>query len=391
MKNTEYDVLVIGAGPGGSVLARNVARLGYSVLLIEKRPVIGAPVRCGEATTGLADLNKHYGPIHEDCIETVINGMYMVGPGGMTIRATMPEIGVMLDRLKFDPWLAKLAADAGAEVVVNARAKDIGPVQNGMRAVPVVIDGAEVLVRARMVVGADGIEALSGRWVGIDTRQLPPKTCSAIELKVEGILTDPDYLTFWQGHDFINDGYIWSFPKVKSNTTNFGAGFLTPKLGSENIYEVTKKWLAKLYPDAKVLDVVGGVVPVSGNLSDVTRERFFMVGDAAHHCNPLTGGGIAAAMRAGQLGAKAIGEAFEAGDFSHEFLKRYERSVYESFGKTHEMQLKARRFVLSRSPAEQAQLYDVFKVFFEQGGKWGVLRNSPLKAAKLAYQYMRFA
>ena len=40
---------------------------------------------------------------------------------------------------------------------------------------------------------------------------------------MEGILTNPEYLTFWQGHDLINDGYIWSFPKVRSNTTNFGA------------------------------------------------------------------------------------------------------------------------------------------------------------------------
>lgn len=390
MKNAEYDVLVIGAGPGGSVLARETARLGYSTLLIEKRPVIGAPVRCGEATTGLADLNKNYGPIHEDCIETIINGMYMVGPQGLTIRATMPNIGVMLDRLKFDPWLAKLASDAGAEVVVNARAKDIRPVQNGWREVPIEVDGAETLIRARMVVGADGVEALSGRWVGIDTRQLPPKTCSAIELKVEGILTDPDYLTFWQGHDFINEGYIWSFPKVKSNTTNFGAGFITPKLGAENIYEVTKKWLAKLYPEAKILDVVGGVVPVSGNLTNITRDRFLMVGDAAHHCNPLTGGGIAAAMRAGQLGAAAIGNGFQAGDLSQEFLKAYEDSVYQSFGKTHELQLKARRFVLAQKPADQLELYQVFKIFFEQGGKWAVLRKSPLKAARLAYQYLRF-
>lgn len=390
MKNAEYDVLVIGAGPGGSVLARDVARQGYSTLLIEKRPVIGAPVRCGEATTALSELNREYGPIDDGCIETILNGMIMYAPGNVTIKATMPAVGVMLDRLKFDPWLAKLAADDGVEVVTNARAKDVRPVSNGMREVPIEVDGQEVLVRARMVVGADGIEALSGRWVGIDTRQLPPKTCSAIELKVEGLLTEPDYLTFWQGHDYINDGYIWSFPKVKSQTTNFGAGFITPKLGAENIHSLTRKWLAKLYPDAKVLDVVGGAVAVSGNLPDYTRERFFLVGDAAHHCNPLTGGGIAAAMRAGQIGARVIGEAFKAGDFSVDFLKRYERQVYESFGKTHEMQKKARDFVLSRSQEEQIELYKLFKVFFEQGGKWAVLRHSPLKVAKLAYQYMRF-
>ena len=50
MKSNKYDVVIIGAGPSGSMCARNLARNGYNVLLCEKRPVVGVPVRCGEAT-----------------------------------------------------------------------------------------------------------------------------------------------------------------------------------------------------------------------------------------------------------------------------------------------------------------------------------------------------
>ena len=71
MLDNEYDVVVIGAGPGGSVAARNLARFGYKTLLLEKRERIGYPVRCGEASTNLADLET-YGPIDEGCIETII-------------------------------------------------------------------------------------------------------------------------------------------------------------------------------------------------------------------------------------------------------------------------------------------------------------------------------
>ncbi len=84
MLREEYDVVVIGAGPGGSVAARELAKFGRSVLLLEKREKIGYPVRCGEASTNLSDLES-YGPIDEDCIETIINGIYIYGPAGVNI------------------------------------------------------------------------------------------------------------------------------------------------------------------------------------------------------------------------------------------------------------------------------------------------------------------
>jgi digeranylgeranylglycerophospholipid reductase len=53
----DYDVVVVGAGPGGSMTARTLAESGASVLVVEKRPEIGMPVRCGEGT-GVAGLKE---------------------------------------------------------------------------------------------------------------------------------------------------------------------------------------------------------------------------------------------------------------------------------------------------------------------------------------------
>ena len=46
---SDYDVIVIGAGPAGSIAARTTAQAGLATLLLEKRQEIGSPVRCGEA------------------------------------------------------------------------------------------------------------------------------------------------------------------------------------------------------------------------------------------------------------------------------------------------------------------------------------------------------
>jgi len=402
MLDNKYDVVVIGAGPGGSVAARNVAKAGYKTLLLEKRERIGYPVRCGEASTNLEDLQT-YGPIDEDCIETIINGLYIYGPNGVNIEVPKPGTGIMLDREKFDPWLAKLAADDGAEVVTAARAEFVSDVESvgndGYRKIRVVLgkgngDGSVTAestqeILAKMVIAADGVESRIGRMVGLDSLQKPGLTCTGIDFHVKGMLTKPDYLTFWQGHDFINDGYIWSFPKQKSNMTKFGAGFLIPHK-NENIYDVTMEWLNKLFPGAEIDHVVGGVIPVSSTLKDYTLDRFALVGDAAHHTNPLTGGGIAAAMRAGRFCAQTVVEGLQANDLSKQFLKTYEKRCYDKFGKTHDFEYKFRKFLLELNREDQVGLYKVLQGFALSGYKKSAFLKTPVQTAKYLYKFAKF-
>ena len=402
MLDNKYDVVVIGAGPGGSVAARNVARAGYKTLLLEKRERIGYPVRCGEASTNLEDLQT-YGPIDEDCIETIINGLFIYGPNGVNIEVPKPGTGIMLDREKFDPWLAKLAADDGAEVVTAARAEYVSDVEtvgnDGYRKIRVVLgkgngDGSVTAestqeILAKMVIAADGVESRIGRMVGLDSIQKPGLTCTGIDFHVKGMLTRPDYLTFWQGHDFINDGYIWSFPKQKSNMTKFGAGFLIPHK-NENIYDVTMEWLNKLFPGAEIDHVVGGVIPVSSTLKDYTLDRFALVGDAAHHTNPLTGGGIAAAMRAGRFCAQTVVEGLQANDLSKAFLKTYEKRCYEKFGKMHDFEYKFRKFLLEMNREDQVGLYKVLQGFALSGYKKSAFLKTPIQTAKYLYKFTKF-
>jgi digeranylgeranylglycerophospholipid reductase len=253
-----------------------------------------------------------------------------------------------------------------------------------------VTDPATQEIFAKMVIAADGVESRIGRMVGLNSVQNPRETCTGVDIQVQGLLTKPDYLTFWQGHDFINDGYIWSFPKQKSNVTNFGAGFLISNKNRPNILEVTMEWLEKLFPGAKINHTVGGVIPVSSTLKDYTLDRFALVGDAAHHTNPLTGGGIAAAMRAGRFCAEYVDQGLKAGNLSKEFLKQYEKRCYDYFGKMHDFEYKFRRFLLAINREDQIGLYKVLQGFALSGYKKSAFLKTPLQTTKFLYKFWKF-
>lgn len=360
MKSKKYDVAVIGAGPAGSLCARNLARRGYEVLLAEKRPVVGVPVRCGEAT-GTRKRLEDFTPLNEEWIETDIHGVILHGPKQTTVRYDKPGIGLMLDRRLFDQDLAAQAAEAGADLQTDARICDVKAVANGLRELRIVKNGEEIAASAAMVVGADGAEALSGRWVGLKTRQLPPHTCSAIEFRLAAEDANPHHLTFWQGHETINRGYVWVFPKLRSKVVNLGAGIITPKMGERNVYDITMEFKEKLFPKAELLEVHGGAVPVSGTLEDYVDERFALCGDAAHHTNPMTGGGIVAGMAAAAFLSEWVDRGFQKGDLSKTFLKHYEKACWNRFGRNHRREMKIRDFVLGLPADGQVGFYDIFR------------------------------
>lgn len=367
MKNKQYDVVIIGAGPSGSLCARNLARLGYQVLLCEKRPVVGVPVRCGEATGPIKRLSD-FMQVNPAFIETSITGAILHGPEGVEIRYDAEkEIGVMLDRKLFDQDIAAQAVREGAELQVDARVSAISEVVDGFRKVTIEQKGQTSEILAAMVVGADGAESLSGRWVGLKTRHLPPFTCTAIELRIKAEDVNPNHLTFWQGHDTINKGYIWVFPKGKSKVVNLGSGTLTPKLGEKNMLEISMAFKQRLFPDAVIEEIHGGAVPVSGNLERYVADRFLLSGDAAHHTNPLTGGGIMASLVAAEAAASWIDKGFKAGDLSVAFLKQYEMECWHRFGRNHRKEARIRDFVLGLPLSQQAGFYRIFKGMVDKG------------------------
>jgi digeranylgeranylglycerophospholipid reductase len=332
-----YDFLVIGGGPGGAIAARTAAAEGYSVLLVEKRPAIGAPVRCAEGI-GKEALAEFVKP-DDRWISAEIQRAELVAPDGvsMMLESEMAgsKVGYILDRKFFDRELVWQAAEAGAEVMVKTRAS--GPIIQDGRVRGAVVDfcGHRQKVHADLTIAADGVESKFTRWCGMDTTVPVREIMSSAQFLMTDIDVDPATTVFYLGNKVAPEGYLWIFPKGE-RTANVGIGISGKKSGpGHRARDYLERFVAEKFPHGKTIECVVGGVSVCRPLPETVADGLMVIGDAARVVDPLTGGGIYNAMFTGRLAVEVGSKALGAEDVSREALMDYDRGWRESpMGKT---------------------------------------------------------
>ena len=330
MRDT-YDVIVIGAGPAGSMAAHAAALCGASVLLVEKRPAIGAPVRCAEGIV-TADLTEFMNP-DPKWVSTVIRKARFIAPDKSTFTIsgkTGDEIlGYTLDRKIFDRDLAMLAADAGADVQVHARAV---PLMEGGR-----ISGATIYqhgktheVRAKVVIAADGVESKFAKSAGINTTVALADLDSCVQYLVTDIDIEQETNVFYWSNVDCPHGYIWIFAKGP-RSANIGIGIPGTKSGDgHRAKDYLDRFMAKHFPNGKITELIVGGVSTCKPLESTVADNLIICGDAARFSDPFTGGGIYQALYSGRLAGEIAANAVASGDCSRKALAVYEKTWRES-------------------------------------------------------------
>ncbi len=324
---TTYDLLVIGGGPAGAIAARTAARAGHSVLLVEKRPAIGAPVRCAEGI-GKEALAEFVRP-DERWISSELKRAEIVAPDGATmlLEAEMAgsKVGYILDRKIFDRELVWQAADAGADVMVKTRAS--APLMANNGAVKgAVLDscGARREVHAAITIAADGVESKFSRWCGVDTTVPVREIMSSCQYLMTDIDIDEVCTTFFLGNEVAPEGYLWIFPKGK-RTANVGIGISGKKSGAgHRAKDYLDRFVRKRFPHGKTIECIVGGVSVCRPLPRTVADGLIIAGDAARVVDPLTGGGIYNAMFTGDLAAQVASKAIGNGTLDAAALVPYD-------------------------------------------------------------------
>jgi digeranylgeranylglycerophospholipid reductase len=331
----DVDILVVGAGPAGAMTALEARRAapGLDVLVLERDRAVGAPVRCAEGV-GDAGLREFANPDGAPWVSRHITKVIFLAPDDTEVEVAERDVGWILDRTRFDAFLAAEAAAEGADLLLGTEATGMRRESDGRWAVTVRGPHGHDLYRAKVVIGADGVETMVGRWAGLDTRVPARDMESCAQYVVQGIAFDPDAIYLQFGDRIAPGGYAWVFPKGP-DSANVGLGLVALHAGGRTARQYLDSWIARRYPHgARTAYTVGGVI-VHTTIKRTYTDGVLVAGDAAHMINPLSGGGIVNAMKAGRLAGRTAAAAVCAGDTGAGRLAAYHTAWMDQLGEDH--------------------------------------------------------
>ncbi|MGW4292490.1 geranylgeranyl reductase family protein [Micromonospora chersina] len=352
----DADVIVVGAGPGGSATAYHLARHGVRVLLLEKTEFPREKV-CGDGLTPRAvrqlirmgvDTSLEAGWLHN-------KGLRVIG-GGVRLEldwpdlASFPNYGLVRTRLDFDDLLAQRAVAAGAKLRTGVNV--LTPVLDaddrviGVQA-EVGPDKEPATFHAPLVVAADGVSGRFPLALGLAKREDRPIGVAVRRYYRSPAKHDDDYLESWlelraKGSDALLPGYGWIFG-LGDGRVNVGLGVLNSSsaFGKTNYRRLLTDWLANTPEDWGMTDesnaegpILGAALPMGFNRVPHYTRGVLLVGDSGGMVNPFNGEGIAYAMESGELAAEVAVQALArpAGAERERALLAYPQELKARFG-----------------------------------------------------------
>ena len=346
-----YDLVIVGAGPGGATTAAFAARAGLRTLLLDRETFPRDKI-CGDAISGKSvDVMRRLGMMDRmtaaERADRSIGcwGVTFSGPYGDEVAIPFTKElgkpvapGFVCDRVTFDEMVLNEALEAGAELWTEATVT--GLLRDGSRVTGVRVKRRtdagteETEVTAPVTVGADGAYSVVVRELGMD--QLDERHyCAGLRAYYRGV-TGFHERNHVEIH-FVDEaipGYFWVFP-MADDRANVGIGMLSKEVKKRDIK--LKPLLDQLVEHPRFKErfanatregaVKGWGLPLGSKPRRMYGDGWMLVGDAASLIDPFTGEGIGNAMISGERAAKWALQAKAAGDASAAALKGYETDV----------------------------------------------------------------
>lgn len=314
------DVAVIGAGPAGSTAARMAARSGLHTILFEKQ-TLPRPKPCGGGLS-LAAVNELDFDLPEDVIERCCTAI-LVTEGAYSNRIeTGRENARMVDRARFDHYLALRAVEAGAELREGEALRSLDPGDRHVK-----LETTAGRWTARIVIGADGCTSRVAAGVRPKWRPDERRFCLVADVpcapqEIGRLIGDTVVLHY----GYVRHGYAWIFPKHEC--LSFGIGGL---LDNAAVTISRFRDFLALWGMDRGSRLRGCHIPITRFRAPVCADRIMLAGDAAGYVDSFSGEGIRYAIASGRMAAERAAAALEAGNCSASFLDGYRRAFEAAY------------------------------------------------------------
>jgi geranylgeranyl reductase family protein len=334
----DREIIIVGAGPSGSAAAIALTQKGHDVLLLD-RQAFPRDKTCGEGIpAGAIEVLYSLG-MKEKIREAnfyPVTKLLLSSPRGYVLRADLTK-GVtgadshVVPRMKFDALIQQHAVDSGVDFRL-AQVKETIIEDGQVVGVRARLDGADEEIRAKVVVGADGVTSAVARGLRPQKHQNSHRAI-ALRTYITDIEVLPNEVEFYL-YEGILPGYAWIFPTGES-TANLGLGMRLDKFRhiDKSLEDLVDIFLDM--PEVKKRLQRGGelndtsVWQLNFGSQDMQRayDGALLIGDAAGLINPLTGGGIHNGLISALRAADIIDQAFVKDDFSLAQLGMYDEAV----------------------------------------------------------------
>ncbi|BAW31274.1 MAG TPA: geranylgeranyl reductase family protein [Methanothermobacter sp.] len=311
----DYDVLVLGAGPSGSTLARLVADKGFKVALVEKKSIVGLPLQCA----GLVSWKiKKVNILPDKFIINKVKGAIIHSPSEHTIKISKDNVeAYVIDRISYDQYLAEKAVSSGAELLKNKKVTKIDHNKG-----EITINNEDKL-SAPILVNAMGFKP---NQRGFLARQYL--------IEFNDTRMNPEFLDLKINAD-ISPGFLWRIPLSETMTR---IGFFSK---SRKPWSFLVKFIKTFSTQFKILEKYQGNIPEANPNKKLYKGRCILIGDAASQVKPTTGGGLVMGFKAAKIAAETIEEALDKEDPS--LLKKYDEKYHEIYGNEIKNQLRVQK------------------------------------------------
>jgi geranylgeranyl reductase family protein len=354
-----YDAIVVGAGPAGAVLAYELAQRGLEVLIMEKANLPRyKPCGGGLTRKAVQSLPFDVRPVID---REAAGGIVSYGGRWLLRIDVCPSIASLVMRDRFDCFLVQRAVEAGARLAEGVAVAGVEELSDRV----VARTGKDVFA-ARLLAGADGVESVVARSVGLLARREAGVAVEA-ELAVpsSALEAQGSYATFDFGA--LPRGYGWVFPKNEHLSVGLFQATPGKTSGLKRRLETFIASQEVLREHAR-LSLRGHRIPLGGREESLHEGRVLLVGDAANLADPWLAEGLYYAIVSARMAAAVMAEALERG-VAHlkEYTARVNAEIVRQFRYARRFAAVVYRLprqcslVLGRSPLMQDAVFGVMR------------------------------